>query len=292
VICNRNAPALQAVGSMLEQVLPKLAQSMRASGLPVKPPAEPLPWFCFDDREQYRRHTLAIECVGLSFPESYYSTRTNHVVVYYGATPDSQRGETDPRMPDSSLHLLDVPSKPANSTDPAAVASNRVLILTHELAHQLAFSAGLQKAGVMYPLWVSEGLATYFERSALSGTGTGTHTIRKQRLAELGRTHQLLPLEDLAVLGGPSAPMPVNSAGFRPSSVDVYAQCWGLFGFLLEHYPQQLSAYLMDVGQTPAGSCPPSSLQEDFTRHFGPLDALEQAWLQFVDGLAEPAQGS
>jgi hypothetical protein len=278
---------------MLEKILPELTRSMQSCGLPLKPPTEPLPWFCFDDREQYRRHTLSVECVGVSFPESYYSTRTNHVVVYCGTASDSQGGDPHSHMPDSSLHLLEVPSKFVDPADPAAAAlSNRILVLTHELAHQLAFSSGLQKAGVMYPLWVSEGLATCFERCALMGTGIDANAIRRQRLVELGRTNRLLPLEDLAVLGGPSALASADSAELNLSPVDIYAQCWGLFSFLLEHYPRQLSAYLTDLGQMPAGSRSTAGLQSDFITHFGSLDTLQTAWRQFVAGEAAAAKGS
>ncbi len=283
IVCDDNSPTGRTVGRILEKILPELTRSMQSSGLPVKAPTERLPWFCFDDREQYRRHTLRVEGVGVSFPESYYSTRTNHAVVYCGTTPDPQSGAVHARMPDSSLHLLDVPSRLADPTDPeAAVLSNRVLILTHELAHQLAFSSGLQKAGVMYPLWVSEGLATCFERCALDSAGIDSNTIRRQRLVELGRTNRLLRLEDLAVLGGPSALASERDTESQSSPVDVYAQCWGLFRFLLERYPRQLSAYLTDLAQVPAGARESASLRSDFLTHFGSLDMLQEAWRQFI----------
>ena len=192
--------------------------------------------------------------MGVSFPESYYSTRTNHVVVYCGTASAARGGAAPARMPDSSLHLLAVPPQPGDPADPLAAAwSDRIIVLTHELAHQLSFSSGLQKAGVMYPLWVSEGLATHFEKCALAGIGIDANTARRQRLVELAQMDRLLELEDLAVLGGPAALAASDAAEPQPSPVDVYAQCWGLFSFLLERYPRQLSAYLTDLGRMPAG---------------------------------------
>jgi hypothetical protein len=287
VVCDEASSTGQAVGGQLECILPQLVQSMQSSGLAIKAPAEPLPWFCFDDREQYRRHTVDAEHMGVSFPESYYSTRTNHVVVYCGTASDPHAGATPSHLPDSSLHLLEVPSRPRGPAGAAATSSDRIVVLTHELAHQLAFSSGLQKPGVLYPLWVSEGLATCFERCALTGGRLDPNTIRRQRLCELGRSDRLLPLEELSVLGGPSALASAGTTEFQSSPVDVYAQCWGLFSFLLERYPRQLSAYLTDLARMPTGSRSADALRLDFITHFGSLDTLQTAWRQFA--AADPA---
>ncbi len=91
-------------------------------------------------------------------------------------------------------------------------------MLTHEMTHQLAYNSGLQKRGVMYPLWVSEGLATFFEGSALPQWDPIGNTARRRTLAKLHAGGALLSLRELSVLAAPMRsvarrPMSMPSAG-------------------------------------------------------------------------------
>lgn len=274
VVSETDSHSLPVAGALLETIHSRLSRAMASYGLELEARTEPLVWRCFDDRGQYRRYAQAVEPAGALFPEAYYSTRSNHVVVLCDAT--TPLGV--PAAPDAAMHLAarELGSAVARSGWPAA-SIDRILLLTHEMAHQLAYNSGLQKRGVMYPLWVSEGLATFFECSALPKAERAARASRQRRLAQLGWQGRLLGLHELVALAGPEA--------LESSAADVYAQCWGLLAFLLERHPGELSVYLSDLAHSPLGWRSSASLRRDFVRHFGPLDALDRHWRQFVASL-------
>lgn len=247
---------------------------MARHGLALDVPSQPLIWVCSDDRGQDRRHSLSVEHVGAVFREAYYSTRTNQVVLCSEGLIEVRDAETS----DASPLLVQRESRFPDGSYAFPASSGLVLVLTHEMTHQLAYNSGLQKRGVMYPLWVSEGLATFFEGSALPQWDPIGNTARRRTLAKLHAGGALLSLRELSVLAGPDA------LGCSPA--DVYAQCWGLLAFLLTHHPDELSAYLGDLATSPVGRRSSVTLRRDFVRHFGSIGLLEQDWLKYVADLS------
>lgn len=264
------------LGVALDAIHDRLSQAMTSYGLPLETGSDPLLWVCFDDRRQYRRYSMEVERANPAFQDAFYSTRTNRVILYSGSLTKARRVVGRATVSGSAVHLTGMGSgSVSRRAIPGPITADRIEVLTHEMAHQLAYNSGLQKRGVMYPLWVSEGLATFFEQCALpGGQGQGS---RQQRLVDLGTAGRLLPLKELAVLAGPDA--------LEPSAADAYAQFWGLLGFLLESHPTELRAYLMDLSQLPQGRRPSASLRREFVRHFGPIEPLERQWRQFVASL-------
>ena len=247
IVPGDGSPVSPAVDVLLEMIRSKVSRAMGSHGLKLDSTSEPLIWYCFDDREAYHRYALSVDHANPAFVDAYYSTRSNHVVMYY-----------------------------------EALSAERIVVLTHEMTHQLAYNSGLQKRGVMYPLWVSEGLATFFEPCALSEAQRGRYVSRSRQLAELGAADKLIPLSQLAVMTGPDA--------LAISASDAYAQYWGLMTFLLERRPEALNAYLSDLAQQPLGRRSSASLRNEFIAHFGRIDTLEEQWRQFVASLK--TQGS
>lgn len=272
VVSEDESPTSPVLGALLETIHAKLREAMVSRGLVLETPNDPLLWICFDDREEYRQYALDVEHASPAFRDAFYSTRTNRVVLFSG-------GELARAV--ASVHLTAhktqaVPGRRSSAT----TSRERVVMLTHEMTHQMAYNGGLQKRGVMYPLWVSEGLATYFESSALPEADRAAARTREARLAKLGSRGGLLPLEELVVLSGPGA--------LGASPADVYAQCWGLMGFLLKHCPDELSAYLRDLRETPQGRRSSAAMRREFVTHFGSIDALDRPWQGFVASLSEP----
>lgn len=269
LVSEKESATSPALGSSLEGIRAKIREAMAARGLMLEDADDPLLWVCFDDREQYRQYALDVEHASPVFRDAFYSTRTNRVVLFNGQLPVRVG---------TPVHLTGYNEEAAPEHRPAS--NERIVVLTHEMTHQLAYNSGLQKRGVMYPLWVSEGLATYFESCSLAKTGRVASQGRKARLVEMTREGRLLPLYELAVLAGPGA--------LGRSPADVYAQCWGFMGFLLEHHDDELSAYLGDLRDTPQGRRSSTALRRQFVTHFGSIDTLEQSWHDFVVSLSEP----
>jgi len=260
-------------GELLETIHVRLSRAMNSHGLSLDATSDPLVWVYFGCREQYREHPLGAERADPAFQDAYYCTRTNQVTLCADGMLSSRERRDESTAPRATAE--------SQYTDGLCAfqgaSAECIRLLTHEMAHQLAYNRGLQTRGVMYPLWVSEGLATFFEGSALAGADPRSNPGRKRRLAELGVKKTLLPLRELSILAGPGA--------LEPSPADVYAQCWGLMTFLLQRHPDKLSAYLADLAQTRMGRRSSASLRYDFVRHFGPIGALERRWQEYVASL-------
>ena len=152
-------------------------------------------------------------------------------------------------------------------------------VTQHEGAHQLAFNAGLQKRGVAYPFWVSEGLACTFE-SPGTPKGFGAFRVNSKRLGQYrdaearGTTKGMKGLVTLP----PDSP---------DNLMDLYAESWALFFFLAKTRPKELSAHLKDLAErTNTTKHDPAAEWALFTKHFDPEgNKLEQRWRLFMRGL-------
>jgi hypothetical protein len=148
--------------------------------------------------------------------------------------------------------------------------------LWHETVHQLSYSSGLLRPGVLYPIWVSEGLATNFE-SGISSSGEfrSEYRPRTGRLADAFQRGRLLPLKEF-----------ISLVRFRPDEGydlrDVYAQADGLFRFLLMRRPEQLRNYLASLSQLEPGSRSSDELHTEFVQSFGSIEKAETDWTNFV----------
>jgi len=231
------------------------------AGFELQLPQERLAWIHFTDSEHYSSYALRTDKMDLSHLSGYYSARTNRVAIIGPHIGSSNTSE---------------PIRAVQSFDIAAMAGDETGIhsvkIAHELAHQLAFNAGLQKRGVMYPLWVSEGLATQYE-TGLSCC-RDTNTARKDRLLKMQARGGLIPLDEFISI----TRLPVG----QPMCEDIYAQAWGFFNFLLKSRPHQLKNYLDILCNVQPGFRPPSMIYKEFTDSFGSPDLLCEEWIRSV----------
>ena len=148
--------------------------------------------------------------------------------------------------------------------------------LTHELAHQLAFNSGIQKRGVMYPFWVSEGLATNFEFDWPTGPSLDRcNTVRCACVLDTRVAGELVPFEQFIV----QAKVPADTRVSRRH----YAQAWAFFQFIMTERPRELRTYVRRLAKQPPGPREANTILAEFTEAFGPLEAVERAWNAFLD---------
>lgn len=227
-------------------------------GFELQAPRERLSWISFTDRDDFSHYAKRADSMDLSRLSGYYSAKTNRVVIVGTPlkTPLSvQRAATVDTAGDIAAM--------AGDDDP-----NHFVKISHELAHQLAFNTGLQKRGVMYPIWVSEGLATQYE-TKLSYCQS-SNTARSSRLSEMRTYGRLIPLEELIV----ATRLPAQ----QYLCEDLYAEAWGFFNFLLEKHPQQLKQYLSTLYNGKSGFRDSGILGQEFMECFGPVDQLRSEW--------------
>jgi len=279
LVYNRGNGWAGGAGQILESIYELFQRSFRQAGFAVKSPTDRLIWLCFDDHAAFGDYAVRVDGRDMSWLDGYYSARTNRVAIVSAEKCDL-RGAKQSSVDPIALHV--------NASDDHAPAEKGsdcrqaldVYRASHEAAHQLAFNTGLQKRGVMYPFWVSEGLATNFEADSLTVSGLARENpARSRRLAEAHAAGRLTPLGKFVVFTG----LPV---GDSERCHDLYAEAWGLFRFLFTTRREQLKAYLGQLAQLQPGWRDEQTLRDQFESAFGPVEKLRGPWERFLEALA------
>ena len=232
----------------------------------LRPPDHRLTWLSFNDADSFNRYAIETEGRDLSWLTGYYSAGTNIVAIVIPEKISNWSVEIKKsRTPDISACPVD--------------AQTSLVKIVHEAGHQFSFNTGLLKRKVMYPLWASEGLAMFFERSLLSEYPHSRRytSLRSQRLAHLYHSRKLIRLDEFITM---------SCVDKDVSAIDVYAESWGLFHFLCEHRRDSLREYFASLYNLEPGYRSKQALHDEFVQAFGPLDRLEQQWNDFLDTLS------
>lgn len=214
----------------------------------------------------------------MSLLDGYYSARTNRVAfVWPSETPFANAKPTlasATSSPSDTMYALPMDA-PRTTQDPV-VDIPRV---QHEAAHQLAFNSGLLTRGVMYPVWVSEGLAVNFEYGGMADcVAGGNNEDRRCHLSHALCSGSLVPLDEFVTQAR------VNYA--HDDTTVVYAQSWAFFNFLYKERPEELKKYLKMIGQLPRGRRSGETMRREFETAFGPVSQMRTAWDSFVSRVA------
>ncbi|MCE5325972.1 MAG: DUF1570 domain-containing protein [Planctomycetaceae bacterium] len=228
--------------SVLDNVHDRFCQSFLQAGFTLRPPAGALTWICFSTRADFDRYARMADHSDLWWSRGYYSTRTNRVAIF--RCGDAQQGKD-------------------------------LTELAHEAAHQLAYNTGLQKRGVMYPVWISEGIATNLETVLISPSPLTTTNARRAQALRNGR---FIPLAELTAWTS----VPVEN---EQATENAYAHIWGLFHFLINRKPAELQKYMAALSLMPAGRRGGMQLQQEFLRSFGPFSVVDAQFRQYVTAL-------
>jgi hypothetical protein len=164
-------------------------------------------------------------------------------------------------------------------------AAGMVATLVHEATHQMAFNGGLHRRLAPVPLWVSEGVATYFETPDLgSDRGwKGIGNVNAPRLERFLAHHRVGGLEEI-VLGDEPFRQP-------DQALDAYARAWALTYFLAQTRRAAFLDYLRVIARKePLADDDVEERRRDFQAAFGVSPAeLEEPLLRFMAKL-RPAQ--
>ncbi|MFP4107331.1 MAG: DUF1570 domain-containing protein [Phycisphaerae bacterium] len=256
-------------GQLLERFYDDFYHSFRRAGFRLNRPPHRLVWVGFSMHDQFDAYGFQADKADISWLDGYYSARTNRVAVVR---------ESDPVLPehlDARVQEVAMNLQPSVSGD----SSDEITRLTHEAAHQLAFNSGLQTRGVLYPLWLSEGLATNLEANPDGEFGIDSaNPARARQILRLHAAGELMPLTDFVQLS--RLPRSHNAS-------DLYAQAWSLMNYLFHHHPDQLRSYMARLSELPVGHRPKAVLLREFEAEFGPIEQLEAQWKTHLDS-AEP----
>jgi len=288
IVHEAGANYLPGTSRTLELAYKRFYEAFSLAGFDLTRSADRLAWICFPQQSKFDEYALRVEGTDLSWLDGYYSTLTNRVAVVEPSPRLPQRDRTDASLkPDNNqVNLVANAEHHEEVLAMSAVDSQMdIARLTHELAHQLAFNSGLQKRGVMYPFWVSEGLATNFEFDWLVGTGfADCSTARRECLIKAYAAGELIPLRQFVVQ--------LKSPASASRSRRYYAQAWAFFQYLLIERSENLRSYLLRLSNLAPGQRTPKTLLREFTDSFGSPEEIENSWNAFLDRQAQQAQAS
>jgi uncharacterized protein DUF1570 len=151
-----------------------------------------------------------------------------------------------------------------------------VAATTHEACHQIAFAAGVSRAG--QPMWLVEGLATLFE--AQSRTNFVVEAPNEPRLADVRAAWNRGE--------GGKLPVLLTDALFRTPGREglAYAESWALTYFLMNRHGPEFVRFLAKGALLPDSAESAAERLADFRRFFGDdLSALERDWRAYVERL-------
>ncbi len=113
-------------------------------------------------------------------------------------------------------------------------------VAIHEATHQTAFNTGVHSRYVPTPVWVAEGLATYFESPGVYDSEH--HPLQADRInrGRFDGFRQMIPHHKPEVL----AAMIGSDQIFRVAPGAAYAEAWALTFYLMETQPRKYAEYL------------------------------------------------
>jgi hypothetical protein len=255
-------------GSLFERLYKGFTNSWSRKGLKLHEPEFPLVAVIFNSREAYSKYSQSELGESASSIVGYYSLRSNRVTMYDLTGIESLRSAGDRRG--SSGQINAVLSRPE--------AEQVVATIIHEATHQIAFNSGLQTRFADIPLWVSEGLAVYFETPDLQ-SAKGWRNIGAVNTNRLDRFREYLSRRPAGSLKS----LLSDDKRIRDTrtALDAYAEAWALNYFLIHYRPKQYVAYLqmLSAKKQFLWDEPKIRLRE-FQAAFGDLSQLDSDFLK------------
>ncbi|MHB1035582.1 MAG: DUF1570 domain-containing protein [Pirellulales bacterium] len=271
VLYNTPRGYAQWCGGLFERLYTAFTNFWTRKGFKLHDPEFPLVAVVFADPESYQQYSKGeLGDAGASII-GYYSLETNRITMYdltgvAAAGRGSRRG--------TAAQINQVLAQPE--------AERTVATIIHEATHQIAFNCGLNTRYADVPLWVTEGVAMYFETPDL-GSAKGWRTIGAVNRVRLARFRDYLsrrPANSLETLLGDDKRMRDPQ-----QALDAYAEAWTLTYFLLRQRPQQYVAYLESLSKKERLLWDNSASRlEDFKKAFGDdLPKLDRDFLRQVE---------
>lgn len=272
LICfNTSRAYAQWCGSLFERLYQGFSNYWSNRGFEPREPERLLVAFVFADRTSYGRYARGELGDAVDSIIGYYSLKTNRMTMYDLTGTAGRPGERGS-------------AEQINQTLARPEAFKTVATIVHEATHQIAFNCGMQQRYADIPLWLSEGMAVYFESPDLDGGNKGWRTIGKVNVPRLVMFRQYLrtrPKDSLSTLLKEDVRMRnPQSAGH------AYAEAWALNYFLINVKAKQYQEYMKVLAaKTPLVWDTPEERLAQFQQTFGDLDVLDKEFVRYMQRL-------
>jgi hypothetical protein len=249
-------------GALFERLRTGFLNYWDRAKLPLTPTDAPLPVIIFANRAQYAEYARNDGAAAVAEGFGYYSARTNRVVLF------DLTSEAGGQPLGDSATRNEIQRRLSGAT--ASIAT-----VVHEATHQLAFNSGLQTRYADNPMWLTEGLAMFFETPDLR-SATGWQSIGKVNTYRLLMFRKDLPNRPADSL----TTLIQNDDRFRDPQqlLSAYAESWTLVHHLASARREKLVDYLKTLQAKPRliFDTPQTRLAE-FQKTFGEdLEAVDR----------------
>jgi len=237
LICHNTSREYAAwCGALYERLYKAFTNFWTRKGMKLHDPEFPLVAIVFNTRESYAKYASAELGKSAESIVGYYSLRSNRITMYDLTGIESLRSAGDRRG--SSTQINQMLARPE--------AEQVVATIIHEATHQIAFNSGLQTRYADIPVWVSEGLAVYFETPDLQ-SNKGWRNIGAVNTSRLVRFREYLSRRPATSLKS----LLSDDKRMRDSrtALDAYAEAWALNYYLIRQHPRQYLAYLQALSE-------------------------------------------
>jgi hypothetical protein len=256
--------------SLYEKLYKGLFRFWKEKGIELSPPRFPLVALVFESKKDYVQYA-SNEFEGAENTIGYYHQSTNRLASYDLTGIEGMLPPGTPVLRDELINQI--LSRPQ--------AERTVATIVHEACHQISFNCGLQVRLGDNPLWLSEGIATFFESpdgSSTNGWG-GTGKVNRHNLNHLALYLPKRTSDSLERLL-----MEDNRLRSGETSTFAYAEAWGLTYYLIKSKPKQFVTYLKMIRDRPLGKQSSSKERiELFQECFGDdLAKFDKEFIRFM----------
>jgi hypothetical protein len=260
-------------GGLFERLYGALMNFWKRRGMQLHDPPFPLVAVLFANSSSYRHYATPELGNATGSIVGYYSLRSNRMNSYdlTGVQALSRAGSRRGSVAEINRMLLQPAAEPLVAT------------VIHEATHQITFNCGLLKRYSDVPLWVSEGIAVYFETPDLS-SAKGWRGIGQVNRSRLAVFRDYLPHRGQQSL----VRLVADDRRFRDvkTASAAYAEAWALNDFLLHRRGKQYNAYLTKLAAKPQLLWDdPATRLTEFKAAFG--NDLEQLDAEFLRHVAQ-----
>jgi hypothetical protein len=242
--------------NLYEKLFKGFVRFWKSKKVDVTPPRFPLVAMVFENKADYVAYA-SNDFVGSEHTFGYYHQGTNRLASYdltgiEGLLPNGAKVNQE-------TLLVNILSRPE--------AERSVATIVHEACHQIAFNTGLQTRLGNNPLWLSEGIALYFESPDLTNQA-GWGGIGKKNQHNFRNLMSYLPVRPENSL----EQLITQDKRFRDTETAsyAYAESWGLAHLLIQTRPKEFVSYLNTLKSSEPGTQVDSRKRlEDFQSAFG-----------------------
>jgi Protein of unknown function (DUF1570) len=259
------------VGQLYEQLYKGFHTYMEKTlRIKLDPPRFPLVAVVFKSKESYMAYAEREIGATAGSLIGYYNPQTNRMITY-DMTGIARLEPYGKKITTTELTRL-VGQQPG--------AERTVATIVHEAVHQLSYNTGLQKRFADNPVWVSEGLALFFESPDGRGIGWGSiGRLNHFNLDTFRKFRQNRPADSLMTLISDDSRLK-NAQ----TAANAYSESWAFTYFALKKKKEAYLNYIKDLSQlAPGETLQPPERVKMFKRHFGEdVQDLDKDFLHFM----------